>query len=235
MKRAMWVCLCLLLCLSSCASMLEREYTVAERHEENPLPQSDTYRAETYPALRAGLLSYLEEGLETGALRVPATYSGNLTVDLERVKRQLMEEEPLGCYALRDLTFHTSKIIAYYEVTATFDYRVTTGEIKAVVNTRDEGALDAVVKKALSEREDGFTVLLYPNPDPQARDLIGESIQRLGQEDPGLASPPIETEITYYPENVEANRRTVAEVRLHYSESGGGEKLSGETPEGVNP
>ena len=69
MKRI--ACLCLmLLCLSSCALMLEREYTEASAHAEDQRPLgSATYRVETYPALRAALLSYVEEGLGEGSLR----------------------------------------------------------------------------------------------------------------------------------------------------------------------
>lgn len=215
MKRVLALCLTLL-CLTSCASMLEREYTVAEPHEENRPPQSDAYRAETYPALRAGLLSYVEEGMESGVLRVPATYSGNLTVDLEKAKRQLMEEEPLGCYALSDITFHTSKIIAYYEVTAAFDYRVEPEAVKRVAAVRDDEALDAAVKAALGDFQERFAVLLNIPGQETETELIGASLRRVYDANAGLALGYPEMMLTYYPET---GARRVTEVTLTYPES----------------
>lgn len=217
MKRIIGLCLAVTLALTSCASMLEREYTEAEDHQEDRLTQPEAYRVETYPALRAGLLSYVEEGMEEGALRVPATYPGNLTVDLEKAKRQLMEEEPLGCYALSDVTFHTSKLIAYYEVAATFDYRVPPEEVKGVVTARNTEALDGAVKGAMGELRERFAVLVSAAGEEDA-ELVAASVRRVYDQSPELALGYPEIETTYYPET---GARRVAEVTLSYPEDVG--------------
>lgn len=217
MKRVIGLCLVLVMGLSSCAFMLEREYTVAEEHQEDRPAQTEAYRVETYPALRAALLSYVEEGVDDGALRVSATYPGNLTVDLEKAKRQLMEEEPLGCYALNDVTFHTSKLIAYYEVAAAFDYRVPTEEVKGVATVRNADGLDSAVKAALGDFRERFAVLLSI-PGEEDPGLLGGSLRRVYDQNPDLALGYPEMEITYYPET---GARRVAEVSLTYPERAG--------------
>lgn len=164
--RGRWgVCLALLLCLCSCASLLEREYTVTSPHVEKPPPQGDTaYRVETYPALRSALLSYVEEGMEEGLLRFPTTYPGNLSVDMEKAKRQLLEEDPLGCYALSDLTYHTSKIIAYYEVELGFTYKVDKKAL-SMPRVTSQSALVTLLGKCLETRQEELCVYLTAYPE----------------------------------------------------------------------
>ncbi len=168
MRRILALGLCLAL-LSSCASLLEREYTVAEPHVENP-PQADAaYRVETYPALRSALLSYVEEGMEEGLLRFPTTYPGNLTVDLEKARRQLLEEDPLGNYALADVSFHTSKIIAYYEVELTFTYQIDRATLASLPHVESQKELSELLGEALEDEREQVEVYLtsYPQEDPQ--------------------------------------------------------------------
>lgn len=167
MKRVLALCL-LLLCLSSCASLLEREYTVSEPHMENPPPQTDAaYRVETYPALRSALLSYVEEGMEEGLLRFPTTYPGNLSVDLEKARRQLLEEDPLGNYAVADVSFHTSKIIAYYEVELTFTYKVDKATLGSLPRVGSQKELSELLGEALESGREQVEVYLtgYPQED----------------------------------------------------------------------
>lgn len=169
MKRLFALCLALLF-LPSCASMLEREYTEAVAHVEDQPPAWDAaYRVETYPALRSAILSYVEEGVEEGLLRCPTTYPGNLSVDLEKAKRQLMEEEPLGCYALEDMTFRATKIIAYYEVEMDFTYKVDREELTSLPKAANQRELATLLKETLDRGETRRAVYLtfYPEADEQ--------------------------------------------------------------------
>lgn len=204
-----------LLCLTSCASMLEREATYTGPHEENP-PASllDAYRVNTYSGLCSALESYVEEGMTEGSLRFPVTYPGNLTVDLEKAKRQLMEGDPLGCYALSDVTFHINRIIAYYEVTAAFDYRVPPAEYMALETVGTDADLDARMETALEDFGGQFTVLLLRREGED--DALERSLRRVYDVRSDLALGYPELEVTCYPEN---GTRTVAEVTITYPES----------------
>lgn len=167
MKRTLALCLALL-CLTSCASLLERDYTVAAAHEEDPPPQGDSvYRVETYPALRSALLSYVEEGMDQGLLRFPTTYPGNLSVDLEKARRQLTQEDPLGCYALEELTWRTSKIIAYYEVELTFTYKRDKDLFRSLPKAASQGEVTTLLTHALEAGEDSLRLYLTAYPEDQ--------------------------------------------------------------------
>lgn len=194
MKRAVALALGLALGLCACGSMLDREYTVSSPHQEDPPPREDAaYRVETYSALRSSLLSYVEEGLAEGQLRFPTTYAGNLTVDLEKAKRQLMEEEPLGCYALSDLTYRTSKIIAYYEVELTFTYKVDQTTLTSMPKAVSQGDLATLIARALETGEESLCVYLTAYPAEEAgffdAALSDAWAALYGQEEADPASP----------------------------------------------
>lgn len=204
-----------LLCLTSCAAMLDREATYTSPHVENP-PASlaDAYRINTYSGLRSALQSYVEEGMETGNLRFPATYPGNLTVDLEKAKRQLMEEDALGCYAVADVNFHINRIIAYYEVTAAFDYRIPPAEYMTLETVEDHSGLDQRMEEALERFGGQLTFLMDRRGLSDA--ALADSVERVFDLRPELAVSEPTVEVTYYPENGD---RAVAEVKLSYAES----------------
>lgn len=204
-----------LLCLTSCAAMLDREATYTSPHVENP-PASlaDAYRINTYSGLRSALQSYVEEGMETGNLRFPATYPGNLTVDLEKAKRQLMEEDALGCYAVEDVSFHINRIIAYYEVTADFTYKVPPAEYMALENVEDDSGLDRRMEEALERFGGQLTFLL--DRRGLSDTALTDSVERIFDLRPELAVGAPTVEVTYYPETGDL---AVAEVELRYAES----------------
>lgn len=216
MKR-LFVLVLALFCLTSCASMLEREETYTNPHVENPPSSlSDAYRVNTYSGLRSALETYVEEGMTEGNLRFPATYPGNLTVDLEKAKRQLMEEDPLGCYAVEDVTFHINRIIAYYEVTAAFDYKVDPAEYMTLETVKAGSALEEKMAAALRDFGSGFTVIV-DIPEPWGvEDFIANGLYQAYNANPDVALGYPELELTLYPEE---QRRAVAKVKLTYPES----------------
>lgn len=213
MKRLLALMLALL-CLTSCAAMLERDYTVTAEHVENPPPQMEgAYRVETYPALTSALLSYVEEGMETGALHFPTTYAGNLTVDLEKARRHLLEEEPLGCYALEDMSFHTSKIVAYYEAELTFTYKADKTELTSLTRVAGRDDLARRLEETLRGRDGRLAVYLtnYPEEDEGYLDNL---LQELWAQMEELDPLPLLT-AAFYPET---GKRRVAVLELTYPE-----------------
>ncbi len=229
MKRIVALCLGLALCLCACGPMLEREYTVSSPHQEDPPPQTDAaYRVETYPALQSALLSYVEEGLEEGQLRFPTTYAGNLSVDLEKAKRQLMEEEPLGCYALSDLTYRTSKIIAYYEVDLAFTYKVDQKALTSMPRATSRGDLSTLMAKALERGEESLCVYLTAYPAEEADFFSGaltDAWAALYGEDADPSASPAPELPDAPPSDAPAPEPPALTVEL-YPQTGGGRRVA---------
>ena len=197
MKRVLAKVLAVSLCLVSltaCASMLERDYTVTAPHQEDPPYHAGAaYRVETYTALRSALLSYVEEGMEEGLLRFPTTYPGDLSVDMEKARRQVMEEEPLGCYALKGLAYRTSKIIAYYEVELDFTYKVDPTTLASMHRATSRQALVTLLGNSLSRNEESLCVYLAAYPEGEAgyfEEALLEAWQGLYTSEDGEAADP---------------------------------------------
>lgn len=224
MKR-LFALIMALLCLTSCASMLEREYTEAVAHvEDQPPLRGAAYRVETYPALRSAILSYVEEGMEEGFLRCPTTYPGNLSVDLEKAKRQLMEEDPLGSYALEDVSFRTSRIIAYYEVELDITYKVDRESLPSLPKAAGQEALAELLKEALGRGESDVAVYLTSYPEEDDGFFSGALEMALapdpdgGEREPGLPEPGTVrlTSVELYPKT---GVRRVAALALEYPQA----------------
>ncbi len=214
MKRAVAACLLLPLCLTSCAALLEREYDEAVAHvEDQPALGGAAYRVETYPALRAALLSYVEEGLEEGSLRCPTTYPGNLSVDLEKARRQLMEEDPLGNYALADVTFRVARVIAYYEVELGFTYKADPREMVGLPKLASREALARLLAQSLEDLDTQTRVYLTAYPEGDERYFSDALRQAQGLCPAALGRPQVTAEL--YPQTGE---RRVAVLTLDYGE-----------------
>ncbi len=199
--------------------MLERDYTTATAHVENPAPQSyAAYRVETYPALCAALLSYVEEGMEEGLLRFPTTYSGNLTVDLGRAKERLLTEEPLGAYAVEDVDFRVSRIISYYEVELAVTYRLEREDIRGLTQVGGPQELRELLGKTLEERDERVAALVSGCPLDSEGYLL-EAVERAYTQRPALALGRPEVTVATWPEKGD---RRVVELELTYPEKTSG-------------
>lgn len=194
--------------------MLERDYTVTADHVENPPPQMDAaYRVETYPALTSALQSYVEEGMEAGVLHFPTTYAGNLTVDLEKARRQLLEEDPLGSYALEDMSFHTSKIVAYYEAELTFTYKADKEELTSLTRVAGQGKLTELLGEVLEARAPRRAVYLT-GYDETDEDFFQAALLQAWQDREETDPLPL-LNVELYPET---GKRRVAVLELEYPE-----------------
>lgn len=212
MKKLAALALALAVVLSGCAAMLEREYLVTDEHEENPQAGAESfYRVETYSGLLPALVSYVEEGMERGVLRFPTTYAGNLTVDMEKGKRQLLDENPVGSYALSDFTYHISRIISYYEVTVTFSYRVAPETVASLRRVRGQEEVAALLQGTLNRALSGFTARI--SLAGLSEESLRAELERAYLALPQIALGRPEAALTFFPQ---PGNPAVVEAKLTY-------------------
>lgn len=214
-KRAVAVALALCALLTSCSSMLEREYVVTTDHEENRLRREDFYTVETYQGLLNALDSYIESGLPSGTLRFPTTYRGNLSVDLEKARRQILEEDPLGNYALKNISYSLSKIIAYYEAELTFDYRVDRTTLPEIRRFSTQEALQTALAGTLLEFDEEL-VCIVGNFAEEETGYFASALRAAYDSVPAAALGMPELEVELYPDS---GSRRVAVLKLTYGQT----------------
>ena len=150
MKR-LFAALCVFaLVLTGCTSMLERDYVSVSHHVEYPVnDDSSILQAESYQGLVSAILYFVSEHADTGVVRL-SNYTGDVGDDLETACREILEQDPVGSYALNDIEHSHTRIVSYYEVSLTFDYARTEAELDSIVPISTARPLSSVLSGAMT-------------------------------------------------------------------------------------
>ena len=149
MILVVFVCL-----LTGCASLLEREYSTSEPHSSKFWESEavGTLRAENYQDVVNDLLLLISQHAETATLRL-YNFSDDMTVanTLERATTEILQETPMGAYAVEYITSSSQAQRGYYEIVAQIRYRRTAEQVQAVLNATSPEAIYSLLETALDE------------------------------------------------------------------------------------
>lgn len=141
----------LLLALSGCAAMLNREYSFSTPHTEYPVSdKSAVLQAENYQGLVNAILYFVTEHKDTGIVHLTyAQDEARMDSDLAAACREICEEDPLGAYAVEDIQYTSQRMTAYYEVTASISYAHSEEEVSAIAPVAGSSAIRQTVSAAM--------------------------------------------------------------------------------------
>lgn len=160
MKRLIPLFCALALALAGCTSMLERDYVSASRHVEYPVNDDPSIlQAESYQGLVSALLYFVTEHAETGVVHL-SNYVGDVGTDLEAACTEVLEQDPIGSYALNSIEHQHTRIVSYYEVSLSFDYAHTAAELDSIVPISAIRPLSGVLSSAMTRFDEGCVVSL---------------------------------------------------------------------------
>ena len=110
----------LLLVCTGCG-LLEREYVQISQHQEQTAENDDatTLRAESYAELVGGAQYFVSMGVPSGTVRL-YQYTGDIQKAVDRACEALLQDDPLGSYALQDVQCQYTRIVSYYECVFTY-------------------------------------------------------------------------------------------------------------------
>ena len=151
MKKLLSLALCCALLLTGCASMLERSYTSETVHNRAPTAEGDSsiLRAEDYQELVSGIYYFVSQGLTRGTIRL-YNYTRDVESDLSAAYLEVVQEDPLGAYAVDYIKYDYSHIVSYYEAVVDITYRRTQEQISAIVSATGNSAIRAELQEALA-------------------------------------------------------------------------------------
>lgn len=208
--------LALLMALSGCSAMLEREYQSVEPHVRLSVAEDDSNAvwAESYSELQSAILAQVKAHQEVGVIRLK-NWKGDVEEQLTRACDEISHSDPLGSYAVDRIQHSFTRMVSYYEATITIDFRRTAEQIAAVTTVTGSGAIRAELVDAL----DGFvpeTVFQINYFDEtQDADYIRNLIREAYYDLPAAALGMPEAQVNLYPD---AGSRRVVEVLLTYPE-----------------
>lgn len=196
-----WIPFILALCLlTGCASLLERTYSTAEPHSSKfwESEAAGTLRAENHQDIVNDLLLLISQHTETATLRL-YNFTDDVTVadTLESATTEILQETPMGAYAVEYITSSSQAQRGYYEIAVQIGYRRTAEQIQAVLNATSPGAVYSLLETALDEGKTELAVRIgYWGSN--GREQVEAAVAQL-REDRGLTEAPAWL-VNYYPE-----------------------------------
>lgn len=188
---------CLLLC-SGCTAMLDRSHSSTTTHVDYSVTDdSSILRAESYQALVNSILYFVGEHVGSGTVRL-YNYTGNVTADLQRACAEVTEQDPLGSYAVRDITYESTRILTYYEVRFTITYRRSIAEVAEIRTVSGITGVRNELKRMTSTRS-AYTTLRTAYFDGNAK-LVSDLFWLSFYSTPTSALEPPSLTVSFYPE-----------------------------------
>ena len=127
--------------LTGCAGLLERDYVHVTPHSTAPMAEGDPslLRAESYQQLVNGLLYFVTLGAETGTIQLYLD-AGDAEAQLEAACLEVVQEDPLGAYAVEYIKYHLTPVVSHYEAALDITYRRTRDQVASIVSADLRGA-----------------------------------------------------------------------------------------------
>lgn len=211
-KRLAAALAALMLLLSGCTALLEREYVLISPHTATPTAEDDpsVLRAERYQDLVNALVHLIYQGAETGAIRLYLD-SQDVEADLEAACQEVMQEDPLGAYAVEDIHYSIHSIVAYSEAAVQITYRRTPEQIRSIVSVTGAPAIRSQLTATLASFGTDCAIRLrsFQGDEADIRALFQEAYYAT----PASALDLPDLSVTFYPQQ---GQQCIVEIQLTY-------------------
>lgn len=136
--------------LSGCTGMLNREYSSSSIHAEYPVGgKTPVLQAENYQGLVNAILYFVTEHEDTGLIHL-SSYPGDMERDLNAACEEVRTEDPLGAYAVEEISHAYKSAASYSEVTVSIRYAHTPEEVAAIVPAAGSTAIRQTISSAMA-------------------------------------------------------------------------------------
>ena len=212
MKRLLPLLLACALLLTGCSAMLERSYTAETVHNRAPEAEGDSsiLRAEDYQDLVSAVYYFVSQGETAGTIRLYSYSADEVERDLDAACLEVVQEDPLGAYAVDYIKYDCSHIVSYYEATLSISYRRTAEQIASIVSATGSSAIRAELQEALAGfRPELVLRISYFSEGTDIQALLEQAYYAT----PAAAFGMPQAEISVYPDE---GQQRIVEILLTY-------------------
>ncbi len=205
-----------MIALSGCSTMLERDYFVS--HTYDPVSSAGTggsaLRAENYQDLLSAVLYMVARGEENGVVALYNYNAKNVEDHLTRACLEVVQEDPLGSYAVDYIKHDYSLIVSYYEVHLQIAYRRPPEQIASIVSVTGSSALRQELRRALVNFNPStvLRVSYFTEDENYIRDLVEQAYY----DAPSAALGKPEVTVSLYPDS---GYQRIVEIGLTFPEA----------------
>lgn len=194
--------------------MLEQDYVHVSPHSSTLLDTSDpsVLRVETYQELVNALVYFISAGTETGTIRLYLD-STQIEADLENACLEVVQEDPLGSYAVDYIKYSVTPLVTYSEAEVQITYRRTREQVSSIVSATGTPAIRSELESVLSQHANECTLRIgYFDQD---ENYIQSLVRQAYLASPNHALDFPDATVSIYPENSRGRQRIV-EITLQY-------------------
>lgn len=136
-----------------------REFTSITPHMGKFSAEDQGLSADNYGQLKAQILTLIKQAKTTGDIRL-YDYMTDVELDLPRACHEIITEEPLGAYAVDNITIEQSKILSYYDVKVNIKYSRPRAEVHGIKTAETLEDFDAILRDTMLGFEKQCAVLI---------------------------------------------------------------------------
>lgn len=206
-----------MIALSGCSSLLERDYLLLQPYEpvSSSAPGSTSLRAESYQDVVDAVRLLVAQGADQGLISL-YNYSSAQDVEdtLTRACLEVVQNDPLGAYAVDYIKHDYSLIVSYYEVNLTLAYRRTSEQVSSIVSVTGSSALQQELTRALTSFSPEVTLRVsHFTEDAQ---YICQLVEQIYYDTPAAAFGMPAVTVSIYPDS---GLQRIVEIGFSYSEA----------------
>ena len=204
--------LALALPLAGCAALLERDYTHITPHSAVPATEGDPsiLRADSYQELVNALVYFVNLGAEEGTVRLYLD-SDQVESQLEAACLEVVQEDPLGSYAVEFIKYSASRVVTYTQADVSITYRRTREQVSSIVQATGVTAIRGELKSALAAFAPSCVLSIsYFDGDEE---FIRTLARQAYYDAPAAILAPPQVEVAIYPDS---GRQRIVEITLTY-------------------
>lgn len=201
--------------LTGCGSLLERSYTAVTPHTQfsDESKNDAILRAETYQGLVSALLYLVEQGEETGTVRLYqyGSVTGTAASDVDRACLEVTQEDPLGAYAVDYIKYDVTQTSSYYQVEVKLAYTVDPEELSQVISVTGSTAVEQELRELLPDQPEKVVFRISYFTQEDSAETLRQAVQEAYQAQERSLPPLLGVEVKLYPDS---GQQRVAEILL---------------------
>ena len=212
MKKFAAILICIAMLFSSaCASIFS-----ADHYESYPFTEPEgehgaqEQEIRNYSSLKGAIMELVQNHTEQASFRF-GSYSGSLVDDLAAVCVEIKTEDPLGAYAVDNISYDTSRIVSYYTSEINITYRRSAQEIGAIQSVSGLGEFGSFIRRMMDEYAPSGVVRVYSSVVNE--DYIARLVEDSYYSDPLLSVLRPAVKVSAYPAS---GAERIYEISLDY-------------------
>lgn len=196
--------------------MLERDYLSISKYD--PVSEStggpSSLRVESYQDLVNAVLFLVSKGEEHAVLNLYNYSAQDVESDLTRACLEVVQEDPLGSYAVDYIKHDYSLIVSYYEVNIHITYRRTPEQVASIVSVTGSSAIRRELRKTLTSFSPGAVLRISYFAEDE--EYLLKLVRQAYYDAPSAALGMPEVNISRHPDT---GYQRIVEITLTYPEN----------------